>query len=223
MKLLAIDCATDIASVAIADGKHRYYSEQSSLRQHALQLLPMIHDLLEQSQLQLSGLDGIVFDCGPGSFTGLRIGCAVAKALAYAHSLPIYPVCSIDAMVLAIRAEHPLDAILVAMDARMQELYWAFYPKDSLTPIDSVAVGPMSSIKLASKEPILLAGYGLEPLESLWPKDLAQQFKHQYRIVPNAKTLIEWVLQGRASPTTAAEALPLYVRSTVTQSGGAHG
>jgi len=98
MKLLAIDTSTDRASVAISLGNELYAEEQDGLRQHAQLLLPMVERLLAHAGLSFSQLDAIVFGRGPGSFTGLRIACSVAKGLAYAYDLPLYPVSSLAAI-----------------------------------------------------------------------------------------------------------------------------
>ena len=87
MNLLAIDTSTDHATVALAFGNELLSEEQGSMRQHAQFLLPMVERLLTSASLSFSQLDGIVFGCGPGSFTGLRIACSVAKAFAFAHDL----------------------------------------------------------------------------------------------------------------------------------------
>ena len=95
MKLLAIDTSTEIASVALMIGNELTCEEQGSQKTHAQLLLPMIDKLMVDAGLQLNQLDGIIFGCGPGSFTGLRIACSIAKGLAYAHDLGLIPVSSL--------------------------------------------------------------------------------------------------------------------------------
>ena len=98
MNLLAIDTSTEHATVAVTAHGELFSEEQGSMRQHAQFLLPMVERMLGLAGLSLTQLDGIVFGRGPGSFTGLRIACSVAKGLAYAHDLPLYPVSSLAAI-----------------------------------------------------------------------------------------------------------------------------
>lgn len=107
-KLLAIDASTDQASVALLINGVSISEEQGSQRTHAQILLPMIDKLLTEANSSLNQLDGIVFGCGPGSFTGLRIACSMAKGLAYAHDLPLIPVSSLAAIAWTARQKHLL-------------------------------------------------------------------------------------------------------------------
>ena len=78
---LAIDTATDVASVAVSVGDRTVARSTRGARQHAAQILPLVQEVLALAQLPLAQLEGVVVGDGPGSFTGLRIGWAVAKGL----------------------------------------------------------------------------------------------------------------------------------------------
>lgn len=93
MKLLAIETATDVCSVAYCvDGKSKAKKEESIPRKHA-ELLPLFfEDVQKNGQFKLADLDGIAVSIGPGSFTGLRIGLSYAKGLAFSHGLPLIPI-----------------------------------------------------------------------------------------------------------------------------------
>ena len=224
MNLLAIDTSTESATVAISQGSSIYSLELVGARQHAQNLLPMIQKLMAQHALSWSALQGIVFDQGPGSFTGLRIGCSIAKALAYAHHLPLFGISSMQVIFEQAKAltRPPDTGILACGDARMQEIYWAYYAPDDpeIAPIRVDAVG---AIQLSSKHPILLAGWGLDSYHLDWPSTLRQKFIGQYSMFPKAETLIRLVQSGEYNAMTAADALPLYVRNQVTHSGETHG
>lgn len=91
-------------------------------RQHAELLIPSVQELLADQNLSMSDLDAIVVGCGPGPFTGLRVGMATAQALGQALDIPVHGVISLDAIA------HRLDGTgLVATDARRREVYWALY------------------------------------------------------------------------------------------------
>ncbi|HEX7044000.1 MAG TPA: tRNA (adenosine(37)-N6)-threonylcarbamoyltransferase complex dimerization subunit type 1 TsaB [Burkholderiales bacterium] len=126
MKLLAFDTSTEVCSVAFwSDGAVIERIERS--RRHAERLLVLIDEVLAEAQVRLEALDAIAFGRGPGSFTGLRIGAGVAQGLAFGADLPVVPVSSLAA--LARTADAP--RVLAALDARMQQVYWAAYERST--------------------------------------------------------------------------------------------
>ena len=87
---LALETATDRASVAIGDGGRVVEREITGARRHAAGLIPAIVSRSWRPAPRLDGVRGLVLSDGPGSFTGLRVGAAVAKALAQARGLPLW-------------------------------------------------------------------------------------------------------------------------------------
>lgn len=121
MKLLAIDTVTPTCSAALlVDGTCRVRVETAANRHSAL-VLPMVDALLAEAGLALADLDALAFDRGPGSFTGLRIGAGVIQGLAFATSLPVIGVSSLEALA----AGSGYRRVLAAVDARMGQVYWA--------------------------------------------------------------------------------------------------
>ena len=113
MKLLALDTSTEYLSLALwIDGETRARDLLAG-QQHSQLILPMLAELLRENQLTLSDLDGIAFGAGPGSFTGLRIGMATAKGIAFAAGKPLWAVSSLAALAASCIARwfigtHPL-------------------------------------------------------------------------------------------------------------------
>ncbi len=214
MNLLAIDTSTELATVALVIGNDIYSDEKGSLRQHAQSLLPMIEALLAKAAVSLRQLDGIVFGRGPGSFTGLRIACSVAKALAYAHDLPLFPVSSLLAIadeVYHTEINLPPDTTVLAMlDARMQEVYWANVSKKGL--LSSEQVSSASEVILLSDNPLIIAGVGIDNYLTQFPPDVHLKLVKQRIVFPHARAMIRLVRSGLIAPVTAADALPVYVR-----------
>src|SRR4030067_509649 len=88
MKLLVIDTSTEYCSAALwLDGRIPARRVLAGQR-HSSLLLPMVDELLRESDISLRQLDGIGYGAGPGSFTGLRIACAVTQGLAFGVDLP---------------------------------------------------------------------------------------------------------------------------------------
>lgn len=124
--ILALDTSSDYCSVALyANGKLSSSSELAP-RSHTQLLLPMAKQIVTNAGLQLSDLDAVAFGCGPGSFTGLRISAGVAQGLAYGLDCQIYPVSNLKAMALQSYKMSNKQYALVAIDARMNEVYWSF-------------------------------------------------------------------------------------------------
>ena len=95
-------------------------------------LLPWIDELLQASNLAMTDLDVIAIGVGPGAFTGVRLGVAAVQGLALAASLPVIPVTSLDAIAMQLLSSPGFQKIqpnqfVVAVDARMDEIYWAKY------------------------------------------------------------------------------------------------
>jgi tRNA threonylcarbamoyladenosine biosynthesis protein TsaB len=216
-KLLAIDTSTEIASLALKIGEEFLYREQSNQKTHAQLLLPMIDQLMVDSGLKLKQLDGIIFGCGPGSFTGLRISCSIAKGLAFAHDLDLIPISSLAAIAWKAREVQNDEAlpVLAVLDARMNELYWGYFAKGEL--FAEIKVSPASTIQLPENQPIILAGVGIEHYWKDFPESIKSQVITQRSIVPNAEVMIHLAQQASVKPVSAAEAQPMYVRNQVTQ------
>ena len=139
--ILALDSSTDACSVALnADGKLSARFELAA-KSHTQRLLPMVDEVLQSNGHQLADLDAIAFGRGPGSFTGLRICMGIVQGLAFGAQLPVIPVSTLEAMALGYYRTYPEAAlpVLVALDARMDEVYWGLFARsgDSVAPLSN--------------------------------------------------------------------------------------
>ena len=123
MKILALETSTETASVALLCGDRLLERNVAGRPGHSETILPEIRSLLLDAGVSLDALDAIAFGAGPGAFTGLRLACGVAQGLAMGLGKPVIPVGTLAA--LASQCSH--DAIFVAADARMSEVYFAAY------------------------------------------------------------------------------------------------
>jgi len=120
---LAIDTATDVASVAVSVGDRTVARSTRGARQHAAQILPLVQEVLALAQLPLAQLEGVVVGDGPGSFTGLRIGWAVAKGLIQERPVPLIVIPSMLAAAHAAGA----GTVAVCYDALRGQVFGAMY------------------------------------------------------------------------------------------------
>lgn len=168
MNILAIETAASACSVALAYDEHILIRETSTPRQQSKILLQFIDQLLAEAGLAKNQLSGIAWSAGPGSFTGLRIGAGVVAGLAFALQLPVVAVSTLAVMAQRAYDEHQITASLVALDARMAEVYWGAYQLnqadglvEALTQQDMVAA-PAELVLPAEiiQAPQLWAGIG---------------------------------------------------------------
>ncbi|MFO8111826.1 MAG: tRNA (adenosine(37)-N6)-threonylcarbamoyltransferase complex dimerization subunit type 1 TsaB [Desulfosalsimonadaceae bacterium] len=126
MKILAIDTSGNTCSVALTEKETLFYEYTADPgRTHAVQLAGMIDAVLGASGLSVGDLEGFAVTTGPGSFTGLRIGIATVKGLAFAASKPVAPVSTLE--VLAFQCTGVETFICPLIDARKNEVYAATY------------------------------------------------------------------------------------------------
>lgn len=164
MLILGIDTATAQVSVAIGGHEGVLASTQSVRgKQHAEVLTPAIEFTCKQARIELSEISVVAVDLGPGLFTGLRVGVAAAKAMAYALRVPMIGVPSLDLVAFPVRYSPKL--IVAAVDARRGELFTAFYRQvpggiQRLTPHHVVSPDDLASELLATAEECVLVGDG---------------------------------------------------------------
>lgn len=219
MKILSIDTATEACSVALlVDGDCQELFEIIP-RQHTERVLPMVDELLKSSDLALSQMDAIAFDCGPGSFTGVRVGTSVAQGLAFSHDLPVIPVSSLAALAQhAYRVEGKVR-VLSAIDARMNEIYWGCYQLDGelMRLIDKEQVSPIE--KVISKDEWHAQGSGWDTFQmELQQSKLVNITSFSENCFPHAKDIATLAsdMYKQNKCVNAEDAIPSYIRDEVT-------
>jgi tRNA threonylcarbamoyladenosine biosynthesis protein TsaB len=190
--ILGIETATLQAGCALGGHEGVLASAQSSKgKRHAENLAPAIRFICGQAQVSLDEIGLVAVDVGPGLFTGLRVGVATAKALAFALRVPMIGVSSLDLLAFPVRFSHRL--IVATVDARRGELYYAFYRQvpggvQRLSEHQLGTPDDLASELLASGEEVLLVGGGAQ--------------RHAEAFVGLAK--VELVAPGHASPSAEA-------------------
>ena len=123
--ILAVDTATESCSAACLTDDHVHERSVIDPQGHSRLLLPMIEEVLREADISKNALDAVVYDAGPGSFTGIRIGAGVAQGIALALNKPMLSISSLMILAEGIRDQiKPSDRIVAAIDARMEQVYW---------------------------------------------------------------------------------------------------
>lgn len=126
--VLAIDTSTPAVLAAVLrrhdDGRIEPIAERVTVdaRAHVESLTPNVVAAVADAGLSMADIDAVVVGCGPGPFTGLRVGMSTAAAYGHALGVPVHGVCSLDAIGGLSGGE-----VLVITDARRREVYWARY------------------------------------------------------------------------------------------------
>ncbi len=216
MKILALDTSTEYCSVALWRDGDVDSREVLAGQRHSELLLPMVDELLKRHGLAVKNLDGIAFGEGPGSFTGLRIGCGVVQGLAFGAGVGVVGVGTLAAMAQASGA----DRAVCCLDARMSEIYHAAYAKSGLGW--ELVHGP--SLCAPAEAPELPAGSWSGCGSGFAAHGVALQQRYAGRlsaimpqVYPHARHIAQLAVRifeaGRA--VSAEQALPVYIRDKV--------
>lgn len=219
--ILAIDTSTAWCSVALSLGNQAPKLRHEAVSAGASQLLlPWIESLLRDSNITLKDLDAIAVGIGPGAFTGVRLGVAAVQGLAISQNIPVIPVCSLDAVAAQLITMDSFEQIcpvrfVIALDARMEEVYWAKYETQG-----SQIPKRVGDIHLTSPENIILEGVELLAGSAIHAYyDRLPSFKGmmEEQITISALGVLECAKQylhdGLAQDVRTLE--PLYIRNKV--------
>ncbi|MCR5675717.1 MAG: tRNA (adenosine(37)-N6)-threonylcarbamoyltransferase complex dimerization subunit type 1 TsaB [Lachnospiraceae bacterium] len=224
MKILAIDTSGLVCAAAVTDNGQLLAEYRTQLKKtHSQMLLPMLDALRQAIDLDLSTIDCIAVAEGPGSFTGLRIGAATAKGLAFALGIPVVPVPTLDAMAWQLLGEP--GTVCPMMDARRGQVYTGLYrfgdtPRTMETLFAPAAV---SAEEIAERvnaigEPAVFLGDG----EPVYRETLARVCTVPYRVAPSWKNRqsaavladLADVLAGAGGMVDADTFAPVYLRAS---------
>lgn len=219
MKILAIDTATEACSVALFDDGICHEIYEVIPRQHTERVIPMVDEILGNANMTLSNLDALAFNCGPGSFTGVRVGTSVTQGLAFSANLPVIPVSSLAALAQLAYREENKQNVLSAIDARMNEMYWACYHLEEgiMKLVTSEQVSPSSKVEANGTWHCIGSGWDTfkDELEQTTKVNIISSseecFPHAQDIAVLAADLYQQNKMVRAE-----DAIPTYVRDEVT-------
>lgn len=181
MKILAVDTSTEVAGIALLDGRQVRFSHRFLHRMDLSQrLLPSLQWLLQDAGVALSEIDALGAGLGPGSFTGVRIGVTTMKTLAQVNALPIAGISTLAVMAAGCA---PCAGALICpcIDARRQEVYAGIYRATGPEPEELMAPAALPAAVLATRlvgygEPVLLCGTGVVRYQNVLRQALGDRF-----------------------------------------------
>lgn len=227
--LLALDTSTEFCSVAAYRHDPASGGPALIVERHldtgpvsSTHILPAAREVLREAGFALADCDAIAFGAGPGSFTGLRTACGVAQGLAFGARLPVVPVGTLMACAEAARAQHAdTERVLVALDARMNEAYWAEYAWDAAYGDWREVVAPAldaAALVQAPSAPFVVAGNAV----TAFGADFTAALQARAQLVdamPRARFVAALATRAfaRGEAIAADAAMPVYIRNKVAQ------
>jgi len=219
MKILGIETATSVCGAAVIDNQQVLAAESEGMGlKHSVFLMPAVERVLHTAGICVADLDGISVSIGPGSFTGLRVGIALARGLAQAAGKPMAGVPTIDALVWQLNGKTGGKQICGMLDAKKQEVYFAFYSfrNGKLEMCGEYKAGSVENVISMVKEPTVFTGEGALKYRKELEAGLKEKFipagiefcrNNPVSVAKSGLILLE---SGRAMHYN--ELLPLYVR-----------
>jgi tRNA threonylcarbamoyladenosine biosynthesis protein TsaB len=191
------------------------------MREPSRAVFEWVRELLEEANMSLSELDCIAFGAGPGSFTGVRVAVALAQGLGFARGLPLCPVSTLAALAAGALQNTVADAVACCFDARMGEVYFGAYRRDTELGVRELAVDALlnpEGVGLPEEGTFLAVGPGWAAYPQLaarlQPRLVGVEPEHLPSAANVARLARPRFLSGAV--VTPGGALPNYLRNRVT-------
>lgn len=216
MRLIAIDTATAEPGLCLRDGPNVAGAWRGPPRCGPGAVLAAAGNLLAEAGMDFATLDAIAFGRGPGGFTGVRLGVALAQGLSLGAGPALVPVSDLAALAWNANRQRGWERVLACLDARQGELYWAAYVYDGAEGLrlsGEECLGPPHAFAVPPGE-WAFAGSGVPLLAS---RVLAGE--SDPGLAPDAGAVAELGMQALARGETVAleAAMPHYLRNRVAQ------
>ena len=221
MKILAIDSTAVVASVALCDDERliALYTVNNG-NTHSETLLPMVESILKEAKLTASDIELFAVSNGPGSFTGVRIGCATVKGLAFGRNVPTAGISTLEALAYNLKGSDGI--ICPVMNARRNQVYNALFRFENgklvrLCPDRAIAVKDLAeeltSDEAHSSKMIFLCGDGSDMTAPALPAERLG-FTHPVMVHQNAYSVAMCALQAykAGNCVTDVDLAPTYLR-----------
>ncbi|MCD6570857.1 MAG: tRNA (adenosine(37)-N6)-threonylcarbamoyltransferase complex dimerization subunit type 1 TsaB [Deltaproteobacteria bacterium] len=211
MKILAFDTSTKVCSVALLENREIICEIATMAKAgHSASLLPIIAKALHITKWAREEIDLIVVGCGPGSFTGIRIGIATAKGLAMAINCKTLGICTLDALAYGMAPSK--IPIMPAIDARKSEIFCALYSPDGEIYSQYLNIKPEDISEIIDQDTLFI-GDALETYSDILKKTLKTHFHVGPRSLWYPKASLMGLMAMDISPVESPyDIRPVYVR-----------
>ena len=172
MKILAIDTALDAISACVVDAAEERPDAIETMameRGHAEALLPLIDRVMARVEGGFTALGRVAVNVGPGSFTGLRVGVAAARAIALACEIPVAGVSTLAALAAPLILEQKPGLVVTAIDARRGNVYFTAFGPTGRAVVPPRLAQPREALRSLGAGPLRLAGPGARLLAAEAP------------------------------------------------------
>ena len=219
--ILAVDTSAKPVSCALVkDGAvfSSFYSNTGLT--HSQTLMPMIESMMKSANIQLSDLDAVAVNAGPGSFTGVRIGVSAVKGLAFTDNLPCVSVSTLESMARNV-ALSKNSVVCSVMDARCQQVYTALFGYgesgvvERLWEDEAISVEELGNRLKKTEKTVFLVGDGAEMCYNVLKENVPELIltppSNRYQNAASTALVAERLL-AEGKTVSAEELLPLYLR-----------
>ena len=220
MNLLAIDTSTEACSAALQRSDGACFGQfEIAPRQHNRLLPRMIDAVLQEAEIERNRIDYCAFANGPGAFTGIRIAAAQAQGIGLGLGIPLITISTLALLAQTCFDRASVGRVLVALDARMDEVYWGVYRRNDagLAELEGAErLGGVETVEVAT-DVDAGAGHGwLGPLRE------RVDFPVEFELLPDARSMLALARQridtGECRPADRVEMN--YLRNKVAEKPG---
>ncbi len=178
MIILSIDSSTPVAGIAVSNGKNLLGEVMINTQNtHSEKLMPMVAQLLRDLQMSVQQIEAVAVTCGPGSFTGLRIGMATAKGIVQGGNKKLIAIPTLDT--LAQNLNHYPGIICPIMNAQKKQVYTAIYKSgesgmERLSDYQAIEADKLAEQLLELGEPVWFTGDGVDAFAEVFRTKLGK-------------------------------------------------
>ncbi len=213
MRVLAIDTALGACSACILESGAREPEARESLlmeRGHAEALMPLVDRVVSAASGGFSRIDRVAVTIGPGSFTGLRVGIAAARAIALAADIPVVGVTTLSALLAPLVAAGDRRLLAAAIDARHGAVFFQAVAPGGRSVVAPVHIGIREAVRFLGSGPVVITGSAAPAVATEAVQAGVIVSLGEAELTPD----INWVARlGMAADPASALPKPLYLRA----------
>jgi tRNA threonylcarbamoyladenosine biosynthesis protein TsaB len=183
-KILFIDTATEYVFLSLViDGVETGYAYKNDTNNHAVTIMPMLDEMLKSADLALKEMDEVIVGIGPGSYTGVRIGVAIAKMIGYLNQIPVKTVSTLALLASSSQEKN----VLASIDARRGNAFMAGYRQMGGRMEETIpdTLANVESFKKSLEYPYAIVTTGKPDVLKILNSNLLKDVQNIHELVPN--------------------------------------